>query len=256
MRTRTFGPMERQGADAFKTRTEVDGVEMRPDSDVNGGAGSSIAHAGEEDLARADFHGLLAALLIRAPDAQFLQRLACAPPLVAANPAHPLSCTWNALRQAAGAIAPDAVQDEFDALFISPGTPQLNPYGSYYVTGFMNSQPLAALRADLSRFGIARASGVGEPEDHLAALCEVMRALIAGLPGIAPRPLDVQRRFFLDYLAPWYRRCLDDMRKAEGACFYRCVADFGLAFFDLEFEAYEIENAFDNRQDIALQEGN
>jgi TorA maturation chaperone TorD len=47
--------------------------------------------------------------------------------------------------------------------------------------------------------------------------------------------------FFEKNLAPWYERCLDDIRAARGANFYRQVADFTQAFFSIESEAFEME---------------
>ncbi len=109
----------------------------------------------------------------------------------------------------------DAAAEEFELLFISSGTPALNPYGSLYLSGFMNDTPLAELRADLARFGIGRVRGVFESEDHLGALCETMRVLIAGGPGIRRQPLAEQKAFFEARIAPWYARCLDDMEQGR-----------------------------------------
>ena len=39
-----------------------------------------------------------------------------------------------------------APADEFDLLFVSTGTPLLNPYGSFYLTGHLNDVPVAELR--------------------------------------------------------------------------------------------------------------
>jgi hypothetical protein len=69
------------------------------------------------------------------------------------------------------------------------------PTGSYYLTGFLNEKPLTVLRGALARLGIARAAAVKEPEDQVAALCEVMAGLISGAYG-APQPLAQQPEFF------------------------------------------------------------
>jgi len=199
-----------------------------------------------EEQARADLYALVATLLFRAPDAPILAALAGAPPLASTAGDNPLDDGWRALVDAARSADPAAVSEEFDALFVSIGTPPLNPYASHYLTGFMMERPLAALREDLAQLGLARAAGVGEPEDHLAALCEAMRAMIAGLPGHrGGLPLARQRRFFRDHIAPWYGRCLDDIRDAQAAAFYRHAAVFARAFLDIEFQAFEIEDAFD-----------
>ena len=138
---------------------------------------------------------------------------------------------------------PQAVADEFDALFISIGTPPVNPYGSKYLSGYMNDTPLADLRADLARFGVQRVRGVGEFEDHLGALCETMRVLIAGAPGIARQPVQQQQRFFEAHIAPWYARCVADIASAQGANYYRLVARLAGAFLDIEAQAFVVGEA-------------
>jgi TorA maturation chaperone TorD len=135
---------------------------------------------------------------------------------------------------------PEAVAAEFDALFVAIGTPPVNPYGSKYLSGFMNDAPLAELRADLARFGIGKIRGVGEFEDHLGALCETMRVLITGAPGIARQPLARQQAFFEVHLAPWYERCLADIAAAEGANYYRLVARLAGAFLAIEAESFVV----------------
>jgi TorA maturation chaperone TorD len=72
------------------------------------------------------------------------------------------------------------VAREYQNLFIGVGRGELVPYGSYYITGFLNEKPLARLRNDMDRLGIARRDNVSESEDHIAALCEMMSGLILG----------------------------------------------------------------------------
>jgi TorA maturation chaperone TorD len=190
-----------------------------------------------EDQARADLYALLARLLLAAPDAALLADLAAADPICAGHEERPLEDAWERLVLGAAAIDPAAVADEFDELFISTGTPQINPYGSLYLCGFLNDKPLAALRADLARFGLARVPGVGELEDHLGALCETMRVLVAGGVGVR-RPLGQQKQFFESHVGPWYQACLADLAGAKGANFYRLVAAFGNAFLTIEAQAF------------------
>lgn len=194
-----------------------------------------------EDQARADFYALIARLLWGAPDAALLRDLACADSLDSSMSDNPLDLAWEKLVLAAGVMDPDAVREEYDSLFVSIGTPPINPYASRYLTGFVNEKPLAELREELARLGLARAPGVGEFEDHLAALCETMRLLIAGAPGAARQPVARQRLFFDTHIAPWYERCLDDIRAAGGVNFYRRVADFTQAFLATEAQAFEMD---------------
>jgi TorA maturation chaperone TorD len=79
---------------------------------------------------------------------------------------------------------------------------------------------------------------VGEFEDHLAALCETMRVLITGAPGIARQPLDEQKRLFTAHIQPWYAACLADISAAEPANFYRVAAAFAGAFLAIEALAF------------------
>lgn len=197
----------------------------------------------QEDQARADLYALLASLLLRPPDAAFLAALSKADSLQSQQADNPLDQAWEQLILAAALIDAEAVKDEFDALFISVGTPQINPYGSFYLSGFMMEKPLAALRDTLAALGLSRITGVGETEDHLGALCEVMRILIAGIRGARRHAVHEQKTFFMAQIAPWYRRCLDDIRNAAGANFYLRVADFAQAFLELEQQAFEIEDS-------------
>lgn len=197
----------------------------------------------QEDQARADMYALIANLLLRPPDESLLAALAGADSLHSLQADNPLDHAWEQLILAASLTAAEPVRDEFDALFISVGTPLINPYGSRYVAGFMMEKPLAALRDELAALGLGRRPGVGEPEDHLGALCEVMRIMIIGAPGVPRRAVDAQRSFFIRQMAPWYSRCLDDIRNAEGVSFYLRVADFAQAFFELEFQAFEMEDS-------------
>ncbi|MFC5511879.1 molecular chaperone [Massilia jejuensis] len=203
------------------------------------------APLGAEDQARADLYALAARLLLAAPDGQLLAGLANADPILSTGAEHALADAWENLVLASSVMDADAVAEEFDALFISSGTPTLNPYGSLYLSGFMNDTPLAELRADLARFGIGRVRGVFESEDHLGALCETMRVLIAGGPGIRRQPLEAQKAFFEARIAPWYARCLADMKNAAGANFYRLIAAFVSALLAIEAEAFAVEDGFD-----------
>ena len=195
-----------------------------------------------EDQARADLYALLARLLLAPPDGALLAALASAEP-IQADGEFALEDAWLKLTQAAGAVDAAAVRDEFGALFTAIGTPLLNPNGSFYLTGHLNDTPLAALRQDLARLGLARARGAGEFEDHLAALCETMRVLVAGAPGVAARNLLVQKQFFEAHVKPWYAACLADIAGAEAANFYRVVAGVADAFLSIEAQAFAVLDA-------------
>ena len=211
---------------------------------------SSILHdveappLADEDQARADFYALFARLLLAPPDAALLAALAAAEPIAAAGE-FALEDAWLKLTQAATVVDASAAADEFAAMFISTGTPPLNPYGSFYVTGHLNDAPLADLRHDLARLRLARAPGVGEFEDHLGALCETMRVLIQGGPGMPARGLAVQKAFFEAHVRPWYAACLADIANSPDANFYRVVAGVVDAFLSIEAQAFAVLDAND-----------
>lgn len=192
-----------------------------------------------EDQARADLYALAAGLLLAPPDEALLVDLAAADPILGTQDERPLEDAWEKLVLAAGVMDAQAVAEEFNALFISLGTPPLNPYGSLYLSGFMNDTPLARLRTDLAAFGLARVPGVAEFEDHLGALCETMRVLV-----MRRVPLARQQRFFGAHIAPWYERCLLDVERAPDARFYRVVAAFVAAFLTIEAQAFAVDTPF------------
>jgi TorA maturation chaperone TorD len=210
-----------------------------------------------EDQARADLYALIARLLLAPPDEALLADLAQADSLTSqqtgnplanplanppANPPdYPLDLAWEKLILTAAIMDVCSIRDEFNALFVSIGTPQIDPYASLYLSGFMNEKPLAALRTELAHLGLARVPGVGVLEDHLAALCETMRLLITGDQGGTRQPLQRQWLFFEKHIASWYARCLHDIRSVKGVNFYLQVADFTQAFLSIEAQAFEME---------------
>src|ERR1043166_728005 len=129
----------------------------------------------EIDLARAREYALLSALLVRAPDAALLKKLAS----LRAD-ATPLGVAHVGLAEAAAAVSVQSVEREYFDLFIGLARGELLPYGSFYIAGFLHERPLARLRGDLARFNIERVEGNYEPEDHAATLCEIMAGFASG----------------------------------------------------------------------------
>ena len=193
------------------------------------------AAQGDVETLRALEYGLLARLLARSPDAETLGMAARL-----AGDASDLGRAHGALAEAARAAAPEAVAREHFDLFVGVGRGELLHYASYYLTGFLNERPLAAVRRDLRVLGLERAEGLHDSEDHVAILFDVMAALAAGQAGTAS--LD-DRVFFQRHLEPWATRFFDDLAKAESARFYRAVAAVGAAFVSIESQAFELGEA-------------
>jgi TorA maturation chaperone TorD len=210
--------------------TGVNRAVLRPDLYAERpGVGGDVD---EVDAARAQEYALLSVLLVRAPDAALLERLASL-----RGDATPLGLAHAALAEAASRTTAERVEREYFDLFIGLGRGELLPYGSYYLTGFLHERPLARLRAVLSKLGIERAAGMAEPEDHAAILCEIMSGL-AGRRFGAPAGSD--RALFEQHLAPWIGRFFTDLERAAAADFYRGVGTLGRTFIDIETDAFAL----------------
>lgn len=188
----------------------------------------------EEDRLRAHWYALLARLLSVSPDQgtlQFMRGLR--------GDETTLGQGVKALAAAArGATAAQAEQEFFD-LFIGVGRGELLPYASYYLTGFLNEKPLAALRADMAMLGIARISQVKEPEDHIASLCEMMAGMITGAFG-DPVDLARQQEFFARHIGNWAPRFFEDLEAAKSAALFMPVGTIGKEFMAIESQAFEM----------------
>jgi TorA maturation chaperone TorD len=190
----------------------------------------------EEDVLRAQHYRLLARFLSAAPDAELLELAA----RLGGDEATDLGKGLDVLARAAGQTTPEAAGDEFDALFVGDGVRgELLPYCSYYLTGFLNEKPLANLRGDMARLGIARADDVTDPEDHIGAICEMMAGLIVGDFG-APLDLAGQKAFFDAHLAPWAEKFFEELEAAESASLYMPVGTIGRVFMGIESTAFQM----------------
>ena len=200
----------------------------------------------EEHAARAALYGVLSHLFFSAPSPNFLQQIAASRDAIA-DDASPLALAWHELCDAAGRADATAVRGEFDTVFVSPGKPPVSLYASSYMAGRLRGQLLAELRDELARMGYARAEESTEYEDHLSALCDVMRGLIVDEnadenadeqdPAAA---FAAQQVFFRDYLAPWFNKVCAAINDSGQTAFYRPVAAFAHAFFINESEYFEL----------------
>lgn len=193
-----------------------------------------------EDQVRADFYALLASLFYRAPDDRLLQAIVIANE-PSAEASDELLLAWRALAQASAVVSHEVLDEEYESVFVGVGRAPVLLYGSFYIAGFMMEKPLAALRDDLAALGFARYAETHEPEDHLAALCDVMRGLILGDLADAPADIAVQKQFFARHIQPWAGKCCDAIQTYEHSNYYRRVAALAKVFFEIETEAFEIE---------------
>jgi TorA maturation chaperone TorD len=170
---------------------------------------------------RSTAYSVLATLLSGPPTEAMLHELASLAGFGTTSDTGPLDEAWVRLGSAALAVDPQAVADEYHALFIGLTQGELIPYASWYRRGALMDRPLVRVRRDLAGLGLAREAGVREPEDHAATLCAAMQELLAEHEDAAAG------KFYLEHVGPWLGALFADMERARSADFYRAVADFG-----------------------------
>ena len=191
-----------------------------------------------DELARAELYGLLARLWFAPPDEALLAQFRVAvtqPP----EPGGHLEAPWERLVAALRATTVADAQNEYDALFGGVGKPEVFRYGSFHQAGFLNEKPLAQLRTDLARLGLARDESHGETEDHIASVFEVMRYLIAG-DDVAVCNLEQQRRFFRTHVQTWVERLCDSVAAHPAARITVPLAELTRALVQVEAQAFDM----------------
>ena len=188
----------------------------------------------EEDILRARIYALLARLLaapITEEDQETIRALE--------GDGTEMGAALGSLATIAAKTSLKAATDEYDTLFIGLVQGELVPYASYYLTGFLQEKPLAELRSDMVRLGIARSDDLVEPEDHIAVVCEMMHGLITGVFGEAAS-IETQKDFFDSHIRPWACRFFQDLEAAESAVLYMPVGTIGRVFMEVEVKAFEM----------------
>jgi TorA maturation chaperone TorD len=219
------------------TGGQVSRHDLRPDLYPRNMTNLSEAPApvvADEDRMRADCYRLLGRLLAAPPAAELLDAVGRM-----LGGQGEFGAAIDALAAAARETNAEAVSREYHDLFIGLARGELVPFASYYRTGFLYDRPLAKLRSDMERFGIASVDSASDPEDHIGSLAEMMAGLIGGDFG-APAPLAVQKQFFDAHLAPWAPRFFADLEKAERARLYRRVGAMGRLLLAIETEAFAL----------------
>ena len=200
-------------------------------------------HIGEEDRARADAYALLSRLFYAAPDEALLAQLRGP----ARNPdelptlelvelvptGYPAALAG--LRDAARASKAEDLSIEDDELFVGAGRAVVTPYTSGYAVPNAPDRHLLALREQLAAWGLVRREAVFEVEDHVSAVCDVMRWLIEH-----ERPLEVQIQFFQEFVDAGITTFCDAIEASGASAFYRCVAGLARAFLHVEREAFAL----------------
>jgi len=187
-----------------------------------------------EDQARANFYALISRLFYSPADAGLLSALGSADELEAED--ETLAACWRALCAVAARADAATLREEFERTFIGTGKAPITLYTSAYSIRSANEAPLAALRGELAALGIARRNEAGEYEDHIAALCDVMRHLIAQQQA----ELSTQKHFFERWIAPVFAQLCAAIEASNLGPFYQSVARVAKSFFSLEQSAFEM----------------
>jgi TorA maturation chaperone TorD len=197
-----------------------------------------VSSALDEETARAEVYGLLAALFYAPPSPELLAQLRVA---VTEAPAAGgfLEEPWRQFVGVVRELGDEQVANEYDALFGGVGKPEVYLFGSFYQSGFLNEKPLAALRGDLATLGLARDETMSETEDHVACVCEVMRYLIAG-DDVEIANLTQQQKFFSTHLQPWVPAMCEAISAHPKARFYAALAAFTAAFVSVETQGFDL----------------
>ncbi|MBU3591902.1 molecular chaperone TorD family protein [Polynucleobacter sp. 78F-HAINBA] len=209
---------------------------------IKEGASTEVGDVGlPEDLARADLYGLIARFFHQPPDQELLDQIAASIPDDQESQFDdaPLAKVWNSVVEVAKNNSAKAWHEEFDRNFISVGRPNVILNGSFYMAGHLNEKPLVDIRRALDTFGLESAEEVTETEDHLSALCEVMRYLIAG-DDVEVSNLTNQRAFFNDHIRPWYDELCDAIEGIPDMHLYHPVAALTREFLAIEGQSFDM----------------
>ena len=187
-----------------------------------------------EDAARADLYALLARLFYAGPDAAVLDAIVRADSLVGQGDS-PLARAWLDLQAASRSADARATQDEYLSLFVGVGKAPISIYASHYLTENYKELTLVHLRDELERLGLARKAEAAEPEDHVAALLDVMRHLVQRNSDVASS----QAAFFRSYLIPWGEKLCTAIEGSSTAVYYQPVSRLMKSFLAIEVEVFE-----------------
>jgi TorA maturation chaperone TorD len=205
----------------------------------------------EEEQARAECYALVSRLFYAPPDAELLRQLSAEPELKMQEEDDLQLVTWEKepsetpytrafrlLQEASRNAQIELLRQEYDDLFAGAGKALVTPYTSGYAVPHAPDRYLLALREHLVAWGLARRDQVFEIEDHVSAVCDVMRWLIE-----RERPMEVQLAFFNEFVYTGVGTFCDAIDARAATPFYRAVAGIARTFLAIEKEAFDLHAA-------------
>jgi TorA maturation chaperone TorD len=199
---------------------------------------AKMEHDGEllaQEVARADIYAIIGRFFYDAPDESLLAAIKEGGE--DGEESGPFGAAWRALREACATADPAILQQEFNNLFQGAGKSEITPFSSRYVKKAAPDRHLVRLRHVLASWNLGRSGATTETEDHVAGLCDVMRFLIR-----ESRPIDEQTLFFNEFIYPGIVPFCEAIGRSVNASFYRCVAQFTLAFLAVEKAAFDMQD--------------
>jgi TorA maturation chaperone TorD len=205
----------------------------------------------EEDKARADCYALVSRLFYAPVDAELLSVLGGKPKLELSSGEElelvgweietdetPYTRAMKVLKEACAEADASELRQEYDDLFTGAGKALVTPYTSGYAVPHAPDRYLVALREHLIAWGLVRHDAVFEIEDHVSAVCDVMRWLIE-----RERPIDEQHAFFEDFVYMGVGTFCDAIEARARTPFYKAVAGVARTFLTIEKEAFDMHAA-------------
>ena len=125
----------------------------------------------DEDALRADMYDFLASLLRKEPSDELIDKVS-----QLEGDETPIGSACLTLAHLAKTMDNGLIRNEYVEMFIGVGRGEILPFASYYLTGFLNDKPLANLRAEMSKIGVARVEDVKEPEPRENTTMSEIRA--------------------------------------------------------------------------------
>jgi TorA maturation chaperone TorD len=190
-----------------------------------------------EDLARANFYGLVSRFFYGPPDSNFLAEVCREAGAAPDEGEGGLVAAWRKVQESCRSAYPPLLRQEFDSVFVGVGKAEVTPYLSGYAEPGGPDRYLVRLRDQLSGWGLARKLHVSVVEDHISGICDVMRWLIE-----SQRAVGEQRRFFETFAYPGVTRFCAAVQKSTTASFYKPVAALTASFYEVERAAFEMES--------------
>ncbi len=128
---------------------------------------------------------------------------------------------------------------EFTILFIGPFRLPVQPYEAWWVSGKLGGKPLAKLKEDYWKAGIAKSLEFIETEDHIGFelkfmhyLCE--KTLAADTKKRRSECLKLQRNFFDEHILKWMPIFCDALYHYEASDLYKGIARLTKGFILLD----------------------